>query len=99
MKLLLCRRCQDVIRLKDIMRSCECGAVSGKYVDELNAVYSGVYAAPIGFANQSLVDAVENRPVGEGPGKVFTAFVIPVNCPTLKYFDTKEEAEQFKNKQ
>ena len=84
MKLLLCKNCQDVIRLvQGEVRTCRCGKVSGKYLDDLNAIYSGEEAIPLGLANGSLVEALRNQPE-EGKGKVFTAFVIPKNCYTFE---------------
>lgn len=84
MKLLLCKNCQDVIRLiQGETRTCKCGAVSGKYLDNLNAIYSGDEAIPIGFANSTLVEAIRNQSE-EGMGKVFTAFVIPKKCYTIE---------------
>ena len=84
MKLLLCKKCQDVVRLsEDEKRICECGKVGGKYIDDLNAVYFGEMAVPIGFANSSLVNAIYNQPE-EGMGETFNAFVIPKVCPTYK---------------
>lgn len=83
MKLLLCKRCQDVIRLFDEKRTCKCGHSSGWYIDDSNAVYNGADAVPIGFANSTLLSALYNQPL-EGMGKRFEAFVIPVKCPTYK---------------
>lgn len=83
MKLLFCNECQDVIRLIKTKRTCKCGKVGGKYIDDLNAVYFGETAMPIGFANNSLRRAIYNQP-DEGMGEVFTAFIIPKDCPTYK---------------
>lgn len=83
MKLLLCKECQDIIRLVDVKRTCKCGKVGGRYIDDLNAVYFGDMAVPIGFANSSLVSAVRNQPKN-GMGENFTAFVIPKVCSTYK---------------
>lgn len=84
MKLLLCKECQDVVRLiKDQKRVCKCGKVGGKYIDELNAIYFGEMAVPIGFSNRSLVTAVHNQPK-QGMGEDFTAFIIPKICASYK---------------
>lgn len=89
MKLLLCKKCQDIIRLVDIKRTCKCGRVGGKYTDSINAVYFGDSAIPIGFASSSLVKAIHNQPI-EGMGEGFIAFVIPKNCPTYKLILKKD---------
>lgn len=83
MKLVLCKECQDIVRLiEDKKRVCQCGKVGGKYVDDLNAVYFGDVAVPIGFANSTLVKAIANQPEN-GMGVNFTAFVIPKTCDTF----------------
>lgn len=91
MKLLLCKKCQDIIRLIQEPRKCLCGAVSGHYLDDLNAVYSGEYAIPLGISNDSLVASVVGQPE-KGEGNCFKAFVIPKQCPT--FWKTEENKEQ-----
>lgn len=83
MKLLFCKKCQDVFKLDLFERSCKCGNVKGHYIDELNAEYSGKYALPLGFSNQDLMRAIRKQP-HDGLGEKFTAFVIPKKCPTYK---------------
>lgn len=86
MKLLLCKSCQDVIKLTYTSRTCECGKAGGRYLNDLDAEYFGSSAVPIGFANGSLVDAVFKQPE-KGMGQTFTAFVIPKECPTFVKLD------------
>lgn len=84
MKLILCTYCEDVVRLIQAEeRFCKCGRCSGQYTDELNAWYKGETVIPLGFANPSLVEAMENQP-DRGWGEQFTAFVIPKECGTFK---------------
>jgi hypothetical protein len=84
MKLLLCSECQDVIRLQtERVRLCKCGKVSGVYLNDLDAIYAGDTAIPLGFANSTLVTALRNQPE-EGMGYDFKAFIIPKECPTFK---------------
>lgn len=85
MKLIFCKRCEDVIKCTNKCRTCQCGASGGQYLDDLNAVYWGK-AVPLGFANSSLVYALRNQPQ-RGDGCRFEAFVIPKICPTF----TKED--------
>jgi hypothetical protein len=82
MKLIYCPKCHDVVRGMMEPRKCACGSSGLQYTDSLNAVYWGE-AVPLGFANSSFVDALGRQPE-EGGGKLFTAFVIPKNCPTFK---------------
>lgn len=84
MKLILCKNCEDIVRLRKEERFCKCGKCSGKYTDNLNAWYKGGDdVIPLGFANSSFISALRNQPK-EGWGKNFTAFVIPENCDTFK---------------
>jgi hypothetical protein len=84
MKLVLCRKCQDIFKLDFNLRRCKCEECWGKYLpDGLNAIYGGIYAVPLGMANGSLVDAVKEQPA-MGLGKKFEAFVIPRQCDTMK---------------
>lgn len=82
MKLIFCPECSDVVRLVDYSRQCECGKSTGRYLDEVNAITTGL-AIPLGIANPSLLEALNNRPE-EGLGSRFEAFVIPRKCPTIK---------------
>lgn len=58
MKLILCKECQDVIKLQLTKRSCMCGKSYGYYKkDEFNAVISGP-CIPIGINNNSLITGI-----------------------------------------
>jgi hypothetical protein len=86
MKLIYCPECHDVRKLDYQATFCKCGASSGWYEDDgLHATIQGE-AIPLGFANSSLVAALENQPE-YGMGEVFTAFVIPKDCPTVAKLD------------
>lgn len=82
MKLIFCKKCQDVFRLIPEVRFCQCGKCAGLYLDEINAVYTGKPAYPLGINNQTLVQALENQPK-TGMGECFEAFVIPKECRTF----------------
>ena len=86
MKLLYCSRCGDVFNLKLQEKTCSCGETSGSYTGGLNAVFKGKYAKPLGFANNSFVDALKYQP-SKPPGRLFTAFVIEKNCETFAHKD------------
>jgi len=87
MKLIICERCDDVVKLSTKeWRSCECGASGGRYMDDLNAEIWGSCQA-IGFSNPSLVDALKRQPE-TGWGVVFEAFVIPRIVPTIRRRDS-----------
>lgn len=83
MKLIFCPECQDVVKLAMSERRCECGASSGRYLeDALHAEIAGA-AIPLGFANSTLARALQERPAS-GLGSTFEAFVIPHECPTVR---------------
>ena len=82
MKLLFCTECCDVFSLKqEQVKSCSCGLSSGKYIDEVNATYTGK-GVPLGFVNMQFIHAIKYQPK-KGMGKVFTAFVISEDCETF----------------
>ena len=86
MKLIFCKKCQDVRKLLFEAVICACGSSGGVYLDDgINATYWGE-AVPLGFDNFSLARAIENQP-NSGSGERFTAFVIPKKCPTYKSLD------------
>ncbi|MEW4309469.1 hypothetical protein [Rossellomorea marisflavi] len=82
MKLLLCLNCNDVFSLSSQLKKCSCGKTKGQYMDNINAIYEGESALPLGISNTSLKDAVLNQP-DRGMGKEFIAFTIPRDCPTF----------------
>lgn len=86
MKLIFCKRCQDVVKGDLVARECKCGLSGIKYLDDLNAIYWG-QAIPLGFDNNSLLVAIQNHPT-KGLGVRFEAFVIPKTCETFKYEDS-----------
>jgi len=81
-KLIYCPQCQDVVRLIDDSRWCECGESGGRYTDELNALVWGE-AVPLGIHNEIFKWALSARPQS-GLGSCFDAWVIPVECPTVR---------------
>jgi hypothetical protein len=97
MKLLMCRKCNDVISLIKEERSCYCGEVIGAYCkDGLNAWYTGE-ARPLGINNKSLLESIYKQDIEEKyweedggnkdtccNGIEFTAFCIPKWSNTLK---------------
>ena len=98
MKLMVCHTCNDILALRPEWRSCACGQTSGRYVDDLDAVVwgePGQFCA-VGFRNGELARAIrEQREHGDlppsdrfggfPPGRVFEAFLLPVDCPSVRY--------------
>ena len=94
MKLLHCNTCRDIVKLSRTTRTCQCGATGGHYrEDGLNAIYYGP-AIPLGFANGSFHEALDNQPEF-GMGTVYNAFVIPKVCPTMELVDSEYYTEVF----
>lgn len=83
MKLLFCKKCSDVFRLFDDLRVCACGETSGRYLNNLDAIYGGSHAIPLGFVNDSFAEAITGQPES-GLGRRFDAFVIPKTCFTFQ---------------
>lgn len=84
MKLIFCPRCQDVVRLFDHVRKCDCGLSWGHYVDPLMAEIGGD-AIPLGFDNGEMTKALNtaSQVKGAGRGITFAAFVIRMPCATV----------------
>ena len=93
MKLLMCTECNDIFNLKYKTKACTCGKTEGRYVDDLNATYSGP-AIPIGFANASFLEASRRQTFmnileqdskdSRKPGAEFVAFIIPEWATSLE---------------
>ena len=84
MKLLFCRECEDIFNLSFREKNCSCGKTKGKYLDNLNATYSGP-AVPLGFSNLTFAQAIRRHSKKKLiHGDNFTAFVIPKDCLTFK---------------
>lgn len=82
MKLLLCRSCEDIVRVLSDWRACRCGSSRARYVDNTNAQYTGEHAAMIGVQNGSIADALREHASGSPKREFFTAFVIPNSSQT-----------------
>lgn len=83
MKLLYCLDCNDVVRLIDIDRKCECGSSGGKYTDESAAVIYG-HAVPFGIMNNEFLSAALEG-TENWPGAWFRGFVIPSNSENITW--------------
>jgi hypothetical protein len=87
-KLIYCLECRDVVALKMQERTCLCGKSRGAYgTDGLHAWISGP-VIPIGFANPSFREAIQNQPE-TGLGKDFCAFIIQQKCDTIQVIKTR----------
>jgi len=97
MKLLYCPNCNDVFNLVvKKWKMCGCGRSGGRYVDNLQAVYSG--GIPLGFDNHDFLRALDAQPK-MGLGRLFEAFVIPAECPTMEKIDTDPMTNEVSNEQ
>lgn len=86
MKLFLCPKCEDVVRLRiNEIRHCSCKQSSGMYNDKQNAVLEGM-AIPIEIQNKSLSRAISLQENYSQPIRV-NAFVLPID---EKYHITKQ---------
>ena len=88
----MCRHCGDIFNLRRSVKTCGCGKVAGKYLNDIDAEYTGD-AVPLGIDNRSLHKAyiLQNLLNNEPPpskrecckGREFKAFIIPVHATTL----------------
>ena len=84
MKLLLCSKCSDIIKLGDkVNRHCACGKSWGRYTDDINAVYGGE-SIMIGLSNPSLAYAIRKKPRQDGWGNEFEGFTIPEDASSVQ---------------
>jgi len=81
MKFLFCPNCEDIIKMEKKVKTCRCLAVSGRYLDNRLAVYTGD-AVPLGIDNNALLHAI-TRWEETGFGLNFDAFTISKECPTF----------------
>lgn len=88
MKLLYCRRCHDIIKLSQHLKTCDCGNVKGMYSDLRQAQFVGEFAVPLGIKNSSFNEAINKQPETDNDDGLsdvtFEAFVIPKICKTLE---------------
>lgn len=68
-KLLFCPICQDVFKLSEELRTCACGRVRGKYLNDRDAVTNGK-GIDIAIGNGSLLTAIEGMRSIEHPEKM-----------------------------
>lgn len=83
MKLIYCPVCSDIRRLRNTLIICDCGASSGKYIDNVNAEIYGD-AIPIGIDNKLFVSAINNRSFYKDISIVFAAWVISHDSKSIK---------------
>ena len=86
MKLLLCKHCQDVVKITtEDKRFCLCKKTWGRTIGDgiTVEVSDNEHTIVLGLSNPSLVQAIHNRPK-KGLGSMFSAFVIPEECPTVR---------------
>ncbi len=73
MKLLFCPYCHDLFRLQRLVRSCECGRVSGRYINRTEAVVNGE-GFSVAISNGSLEDqcyrAQEDQTTGRAEAQI-----------------------------
>ena len=88
MKLIYCRKCGDMFNLSLSRKSCSCGEVSGKYTDDVNAVYKGD-AIPFCHGNYSFAHAFNKQKEkdiaepNEFYGERFEAWICPANSTSF----------------
>lgn len=94
MKLILCKQCNDVVRLMtNDIRFCKCKASAGVYIDNINAIFSGVHCIPLGIDNTTLSKAVHRRETIYYDN-TFQAFIVHEYSETFKRVDNVETSKK-----
>lgn len=83
MKIIICPKCEDWVKLRlDKMRTCECGFVQGRYINNVVAEVSE-HAISVGVGNGSfmqayarLLDAKKNKPDLDREGYIKECFML-----------------------
>tara|TARA_R110000782_G_scaffold41113_2_gene94586 strand:+ start:1945 stop:2322 length:378 start_codon:yes stop_codon:yes gene_type:complete len=89
MKLIYCNNCRDVISLSKTTKTCQCGESGGHYKTYgLDATIYG-NCKLLGFDNSTFEVALATQPAW-GKGRDFTAYVIPVQSPTVSHVDLED---------
>lgn len=107
MKLLLCLRCQDIVKLKkytDGVIFCMCGNAFGAYLsDGWHAVVGRMDTLPIGLNNRDIGEVVglvleakkANRPIGWALNiEAFTQHEGAISAVRIKFVDTLDELKE-----
>jgi hypothetical protein len=92
MKLLLCRKCGDVILMRPELRACSCGAASGRYIDNETVVQTE-NTISIALHNHDLraaIEAFDRSPDAWHPLMVFRAYINPRCEPDVRYIEPTE---------
>lgn len=82
MKLLLCRACQDVVKIFSAWRSCRCGESQARYVSDNDVEFSGADVMILGVSNTSLEHAV--RTGGRDVVVPVEAWMIPETSESIR---------------
>lgn len=76
MKLILCSRCRDILKLIFRPRTCACGKSSG-YCDEHGTAHFAGPANPIEISDLSIKSALDELPNGNGTPSRLIAWMVP----------------------
>ena len=94
MKLLLCLDCGDVVALRTELRTCACGAVQGRYLEDRATVEQTEGSISIALHNGDLKAAIEafgRTPDAWRPAFCFRAFLNPRCEPDVRYVPPKTD--------
>jgi hypothetical protein len=93
MKLVYCEICHDIFNLKFKTKTCECGNVAGKYIDNKVAeiyIREGGTAYPLGISNHSFARQLKNqkeKKVHDSKwGDIFESFFVPQLASTIRLY-------------
>ena len=97
MKLLYCKSCADIVKLRLVPRTCACGKSSGHYTSLVNADIGGPCLV-LGLDNRGFYAAIEHPQrkdgiqlgtpsVGVVLGVEFPAFILPESARSIRRVD------------
>jgi len=96
MKLLYCKKCDDVFRIYKEPRSCRCGKTKGKYLEDgLHAVYQGE-GVPLGIGDGEFNRQISKFPFNASKGKNFDAWVTSVDSIRFQCVSDIDNEEEYK---
>lgn len=96
MKLLLCLDCGDVVALRRELRTCACGAVRGRYLEDLATVEQSEGSISIALHNGDLgaaIEAFRKAPDAWRPAFCFRGFLNPRSEPDVRWVPAEPPAE------
>ena len=95
MKLMLCRHCGDVVKMRAEARTCICGRSKGRYLEDNATVEQTEGSLSLALHNYDLrtaVEAFDESPAAWHPLMVFRAYLNPLSETDVRYVPAESPA-------